>query len=223
MADIKLTEENATTIVGVVGTVKQNDLADSQVLGTVYFPYKDFSSIGLSVIIRTPLDPAAMAETLRKTVLALDPALPVDDIKPMQALVDESLVTRRSPAVLAGAFAGVALLLAAIGTYGVLAYAVGQRRREIGVRMALGAQPQQVLAQFLSMGAKLLAVGVVLGLFFSWFVGRAMQSLLYGVDPVDAGVLAVTAVTLIAVVLLATFLPARRATKVDPMEALRSE
>ena len=223
VADIKLTEENATTIVGVVGSVKQNDLADTNALGAVYFPYKDFSSTGLSVIIRTPLDPAAMAETLRKTVLTIDPALPVDDIKPMQALVDESLVTRRSPAVLAGAFAVVALLLAAIGTYGVLAYAVSQRRREIGVRMALGALPQQVLVQFLTLGVKLLAAGVGLGLLGSWMAGRAMQTLLFGVNPVDAGVLAVTAVTLIAVVLLATFLPARRATKVDPMEALRAE
>lgn len=222
-ADVKLTEENATTIVGVVGSVKQNDLADNRALGAIYFPYKAYSSNSFTAVIRTSLEPAALAETLRKTVLALDPALPVDDIKSMQALVDESLISRRSPAVLAGAFAVVALLLAAIGTYGVLAYAVSQRRREIGVRMALGALPQQVLGQFLKLGAQLLAVGVILGGLGSWAAGRAMQSVLFGVGTVDARVLAVTAVTMIAVVLLATYIPARRATKVDPMVALRAE
>jgi len=221
--DVKLTEENATTIVGVVGTVKQKDLADDNTLGTIYFPYKNYSSNSFSVVIRTSLAPAALAETLRKTVLGIDPTLPVDDINPMQALVDESLISRRSPAVLAGAFAVVALLLAAIGTYGVLAYAVSQRRREIGVRMALGALPQQVLRQFLALGAKLLAFGVLIGALGSWAAGRAMQSVLFGVGTIDASVLTVTAVTMISVVLLATFIPARRATKVDPMVALRTE
>ena len=221
--DVKLTEENATTIVGVVGSVKQKDLADDSTLGAIYFPYKNYSSSSFTVAIRTSLKPEALAETLRKTVLTIDPALPVDNIKPMQALVDESLVSRRSPAVLAGAFAVVALLLAAIGTYGVLAYAVSQRRREIGVRMALGALPQQVLTQFLALGAKLLAIGVILGALGSWAAGRAMQSVLFGVGTMDAGVIAVTAVTLVATVLLATYLPARRATRVDPMTALRAE
>ena len=221
--DVKLTEENATTIVGVVGSVKQKDLANDNTLGAIYFPYKNYSSNSLTIALRTSLEPEAMAETLRKTVLAIDPALPVDNIKTMQTLVDESLVSRRSPAVLAGAFAVVALLLAAIGTYGVLAYAVSQRRREIGVRMALGALPQQVLVQFLSLGARLLVAGVILGALGSWAAGRAMQSVLFGVAPLDARVLVATAVTMIVVVLLATFIPAQRATKVDPMVALRAE
>jgi predicted permease len=221
--DVKITPENATTIVGVVGNVKQNDLADTNALGAVYFPYKNRGWNGFSVVVRTSLDPAALAVTLRKTVLSLDPGLPVDDIKTMQTRVDDSLVSRRSPAVLAGAFAAVALLLAAIGTYGVLAYAVSQRRREIGVRMALGALPGQVLKQFLVLGMKLLLIGVGLGVLGSWGAGRAMQTVLFGVSAVDLGVLAVTAATIIVVVLAATFIPSRRATKVDPMIALRAE
>ena len=221
--DDKVTEENAITIVGVVGAVKQHDLTDTGGQGAIYFPYQKYSSYGFSVILRTSLDPAALTSILRKTVLAIDPALPVDGIKTMETLVDDSLVSRRSPAVLAGAFAVVALLLAAIGTYGVLAYAVSQRSREIGIRMALGALPQQVLGHFLTMGAKLLGAGVLLGILGSWAAGRAMQSVLFGVGAVDARVLAATAVTMVVVVLLATFIPSRRATKVDPMVALRAE
>jgi ABC-type antimicrobial peptide transport system permease subunit len=137
--------------------------------------------------------------------------------------VDESLVTRRSPAVLAGIFAGVALVLAAVGTYGVLAYAVGQRRREIGVRMALGARPGQVLAQFVGLGAKLLLAGTVAGVLGAWAAGRAMRGVLFGVGAMHPGVLVATALVLTSVVLLATFLPSRRASRVSPIEALRDD
>jgi len=125
--------------------------------------------------------------------------------------------------VLAGIFAGVALLLAAVGTYGVLAYAVSQRRREIGVRMALGAQPEQVLAQFLGLGVKLLLAGIALGVLGSWAAGRAMQSVLFGVGTIHVGVLFATAGLLVVVVLLAVFLPSYRASRVSPLEALRDE
>jgi len=114
-------------------------------------------------------------------------------------------------------------LLAAIGTYGVLAYAVSQRRREIGVRMALGALPQQVLKQFLTLGAKLLLAGVLLGLLGAWLAGHAMQSVLFGVGSLHPGVLAATAATMALVVLLATFIPSNRAMRVSPIEALRDE
>jgi ABC-type antimicrobial peptide transport system permease subunit len=132
-------------------------------------------------------------------------------------------MTQRSPALLAGIFAGVALLLAAIGTYGVLSYAVAQRRREIGVRMALGAQREQIRAQFLSLGLRLLVVGIILGLFGAWLAGKAMQTVLFDVPPVHVAIFLGTAAIMSAVSLLACLIPARCASRVDPMEALRSE
>lgn len=221
--DPKLTEENATTIVGVVGNVKQNDLSEKSGQGAIYFPYNSFSSSGISVVLRTSMVPEALGNSLKTVVLKIDPELPVDDLKSMQVRIEGSLVARKSPAILAGIFASVALLLAAIGTYGVLAYAVSQRRREIGVRMALGALPQQVLAQFLGLGARLLAAGLAIGAMGAWLVGRAMQNVLFGVGAIHFGVFATTAAVMMVAVLLAVYLPSRRAAQVSPLEALRDE
>lgn len=221
--DPKFTEDAAFTIVGVVGNVKQNDLSEKSDQGTVYYPYTTLSGQGISVVLRTSVLPAALGNSLKTVVLKIDPELPVDDLKTMQVRIDESLVARRSPAILAGIFAGVALLLAAVGTYGVLAYAVSQRRREIGVRMALGALPQQVLAQFLGLGARLLVAGLAIGVVGAWLVGRAMQSVLFGVGAVHLGVLTATGGVMLVVVLLAVYLPSRRAAQVSPLEALRDE
>jgi ABC-type antimicrobial peptide transport system permease subunit len=211
-----------------VGRTKQNELSEAAGHGAIYFSYlgfivSGFSGANLSVAVRTSADPAAIAPLIKKLVLKLDPELPVDAVKPMQALIDESLVSRRSPALLAGIFAGVALLLAAVGTYGVLAYAVGQRRREIGVRMALGALPGQVLAQFLGLGARLLGAGIFLGVFGAWAAGRAMQGQLFGVGADNMPVFAATAGVMTVVVLLAVFLPSHRASRVSPIEVLRGE
>jgi ABC-type antimicrobial peptide transport system permease subunit len=141
----------------------------------------------------------------------------------MDTRIADSLITRRSPALLAGIFAGVALLLAAIGTYGVLSYAVAQRTREIGIRMALGAQREQIGSQFLSLGLRLLAAGTVLGLIGASLAGKAMQSVLFDVPALHVVILLGTVLVMTAVSSAACLIPARRASRVDPMIALRTE
>ncbi len=211
------------TIVGVVGAVKQAALTEAQGQGAVYLPYAYRDNASIFIVTRTSQRPEAFAETLRKLVRAAHPALAVDNIRSMDTRIADSLITRRSPALLAGIFAGVALLLAAIGTYGVLSYAVAQRRREIGIRMAVGAQREQIGAQFLSLGLRLLVAGTLLGLFGAWLAGKAMQTVLFDVPPLHLAILFGTAAIMTAVSLVACLIPARRATMVDPVEALRAE
>jgi predicted permease len=212
----------AYTIVGVVANVKHADLAERGA-GAVYFPFGLRPSRSFALAVRTTLPPAVIAPVVRKTMLALDPALPIDDVRSFQSRIDDSLIGRRSPALLAVVFAAVALLLAAIGTYGVLSYAVQQRWREIGVRMALGARPEQIRNQFLSLDASLLAAGLGLGILGALGASRAMRAILFGVPSLPAGTLAVTALLMTVVSLTACLLPAYRATRVDPMTALRSD
>jgi predicted permease len=211
------------TIVGVVGAVKQAELTEPQGQGAVYLPFMDSDGINIFVVTRTSQRPEAFAETLRKLVRATNPDLAIDNLRSMDTRIAESLIARRSPALLAGIFASVALLLAAIGTYGVLSYAVAQRRREIGIRMALGAQSRQIGTQFLSLGLRLLAGGTVLGLIGAWLAGKAMQSVLFDVPTLHLATLFSTALVMSAVSLVACLIPARRATLVDPIEALRTE
>jgi len=215
-------ENAAFRIVGIVSQIKQDKLEETA-LGAVYFPYRYDALDTIYIITRSSAAPAAIAAGVRATVRRLDPQIPLDDVRTLQARIDASLIQRRSPAYLAAFFALTALLLTAIGTYGVVAYAVTQRSREIGVRMALGALPQQVFAQFLGISARLLLAGLAFGMLGAWIVGRAMQSLLFDVRAADPGVLAATAGVMIGVVLLACLLPARRAARVNPMEALRYE
>jgi len=211
------------TIVGVVGAVKQAELTEPQGQGAVYLPFMDSDGINIFVVTRTSQRPEAFAETLRKLVRAANPDLAIDNLRSMDTRIAESLIARRSPALLAGIFAGVALLLAAIGTYGVLSYAVAQRQREIGIRMAIGAQRGQIGAQFLSLGLRLLAAGTILGLIGAWSAGRAMQSVLFDVPTLPVPTLLGTALVMSTVSLVACLIPARRATKVDPVIALRAE
>jgi predicted permease len=211
------------TIVGVVGRVRQAALTEQQGQGAVYVPFAYRENSYYFVVTRTSQRPEAFAATLRKLVRAADPDLAIDNIRSMEARVADSLIARRSPALLAGIFAAVALLLAALGTYGVLSYAVAQRRREIGIRMALGAQRKQIGAQFLSLGLRLLAAGTILGLIGAWLSGRAMQSVLFDIPTLPIATLLGTALVMTAVSLVACLIPARRATKVDPMIALRYE
>jgi predicted permease len=216
-------EAQLFTIVGVVGAVKQAALTEPQGQGAVYMPYAYRDSESIFIVTRTSQRPEAFAETLRKLVHAAHPALAIDNIRSMDARITDSLITRRSPALLAGISAGVALLLATIGTYGVLSYAVAQRRREIGIRMALGAEREQIGAQFLSLGLRLLLAGTVLGLIGTRMAGKAMQSVLFDVPTLHVATLLVTALIIAAATLAACFIPARRAALADPVEALRAE
>ncbi|MDQ6808652.1 MAG: ABC transporter permease, partial [Verrucomicrobiota bacterium] len=216
-------DASAFTIVGVVGAVKQAELTEPSGQGAVYLPFMDSDGINIFVATRTSQRPEAFAETLRKLVRATNPDLAIDNLRSMDTRIAESLIARRSPALLAGIFAGVALLLAAIGTYGVLSYAVAQRTREIGIRMALGAQRAQIGAQFVSLGLRLLAAGTILGLIGAWWSGRAMQSVLFDVPTLPLVTLLGTALAMTVVSLIACLIPARRATQVDPVVALRAE
>src|SRR6267378_2453156 len=211
------------TIVGVVGAVKQAELTEPPGQGAVYLPFMDSDGINIFVVTRTSHRPEAFAGTLRKLVRATNADLAIDNLRSMDTRIADSLIARRSPALLAGIFAGVALLLAAIGTYGVLSYAVAQRQREIGIRMALGAQTKQIGAQFLSLGLRLLVTGTLLGLLGAWIAGKAMQTVLFEVPPLHLAILFGTAAIMSAVSLVACLIPARRATMVNPVEALRAE
>jgi predicted permease len=211
------------TIVGVVGTAKQSDLTDQQANGTVYFPYMIDAGERVTAVLRTVQVPGSLASAFRGALLRVDPGLAAEDLRTMTSRIDESLEARRSPLMLACIFSGAALLLAALGIYGVLAYSVSQRRREMGVRMALGAQPRQILAQFLSFGVRLVIAGTILGCAGGWMAGRAMASLLYGVDSGNPAVYCAIALLLALVAMAACLLPALRAARVPPMEVLRSE
>ena len=161
--------------------------------------------------------------TLQKVVRQIDADVPVSDVRSMDTRIADSLVARRSPALLAGLFSGIALLLTSIGTYGVLSYAVAQRRREIGVRITLGAQAAQIQIQFLFLSLRLLTAGTVLGLIGAWQAGRAMRSLLFQVPPLNVVVLAAAACVTVAVCLVACLVPSQRAAQISPMEALAEE
>ena len=210
------------TVVGVVGAVKQAELTERQGQGAVYVHYH-YQDTNVFVVTRTSQRPEAFAASLRHLVRKTDPELAIDDVRSMETRIAESLIARRSPAILAGIIAGVALLLAAIGTYGVLSYTIAQRRHEIGVRLALGAQAHHIRTQFLSLGLRLLAAGILFGVMGAWAVGKGMEGVVFGVPTLHVATLCGTAVVMTAVSVVACLIPARRASRVDPMIALHAE
>jgi predicted permease len=210
-------------IVGVVGAVKQSGLTEKQGRGAFYVPYSREYSRKYVLVARTSLPPAAVANMLARKVREADSDVPLTNLRTMEVRVSDSLSMRRTPALMAGVFAATALFLATFGLYGVMAYAVAQRTREFGVRIALGAQNLDVLGLVLKEGAKLAAVGLGLGVVLSLVLTRSMSSLLYDVKSDDPLAYAGVAAAITLVVSLACYLPARRATKVDPMVALRVE
>jgi ABC-type lipoprotein release transport system permease subunit len=209
--------------VGVVATTKQDALTERTAVGTVVFPYAMQKPFAISLVVRASTSPALANSLARGAVRRIDPELVIDDFRTLQSRIDESLVVWRSPTILAGFFAGLALLLSTIGTYGVLSFSVVQRRSEIGVRMALGAAPSRVARQFLGVGLRLFFQGSVAGIIGAWSISRAMQGLLFGVDATSPIVLLATVAAIGAITVVACLLPARRAAKVDPAEALRAE
>ena len=211
------------TIVGVVGSVKTGNLTEQNPVGLVYYYYKQIPPRSVHLAINAGRDPAALLHALRRATLQLDPELPLYDTKTMQERLDRSLLAQRATMVLCLVFAGLALLLAAIGIFGVLAYAVTQRTREFGIRIALGARAADVLAMVFRQGLTLALAGVAIGVAGAYFLTRLMSSLLFEVKPADPAVFLLGAVALAAVAAAASLLPSLRATAIDPVVTLRYE
>ena len=214
-------------IVGVVGNVRDLGL-DAQATPEIYLPYlqdplNETYARSMTIVVRTKSDPASMAGTLRAELSSLDKTLPVYALKPMTDYLRDSLSRRRFNMVLLGVFAAVALLLAAVGIYGVISYSVAQRTHEIGVRVAIGAQAQDVLKLVIGHAMFMTMLGISLGLAAALALTRMMQSLLFEVSATDPLTFGLIAALLTGVALAACFVPARRAVKVDPVVALRNE
>lgn len=215
-------KNNWITIVGVVGDTKLYGLANPARL-EVYVPFRQSPTSGMQFIVKSAADPTALTSAIRGVVASIDKDQPIFAISTMNDLVSNSISTRRITLILLGLFSALALILAAIGIYGVISYSVAQRTHEIGVRMALGARRGDVMRMVLKQGVTISLAGVVVGLAVSIGLARLMSSLLFSVSANDPLTFAGVALLLMAVAILACYVPARRATKVDPMVALRWE
>jgi predicted permease len=223
-------EQEWREVIGVVADVRAYDLQHTVpdwINGTVYLPYNEKATLegervpsDMTVVVQTSLDESQMQETLRRTILGLGAEIPVSEIKPMHVVVSESVSTSASTTALFVAFASLALILGAIGIYGVLSFLVSTRTREIGIRMSLGALPRDVVWLILKEGAQFCITGVVLGLGSAFALTRLLSSQLYGVSPADPLTFLGAAFLMILVTLLACYVPTRRAMRVDPMVAL---
>jgi len=223
--------DSIRTVVGVVGDVKDDALSQTRSPAALYMPLAQVTGLrddqwhafGMTLAARTQTDPASEVSAISNVVHEIDPEVPLLDIKTMQDTVDDSLLQQRFTMFLLTGFAALALLLAAVGIYSVLSYAVRRRVREIGIRMALGAQIRDVLRMVVIEGMRPTLLGVVIGLIGALALGRLMSSVIYGVSARDLATFASVAVLMTAIGLLASTLPAYRATRVDPMKTLREE
>jgi putative ABC transport system permease protein len=209
-------------IVGVVGDVREMGLSEPPA-PLVYVPHAQVPWRYATLMVRTSGNPIGMAAVARETISGLDPLLPVEEVGTLDDVVSASVGSRRFAATLIGLFASLALLLAAVGLYGVMAYAAEQRRREVGIRIALGARSTEVVRLFVGEGARLAILGAVAGILLAIAATRLLASQLYDVKPGDPLTLGLAAAILIAVSIASAYLPARRASRVDPIAALRSE
>lgn len=213
----------AFTVVGIVGSIKQAGLTDDTAQGAVYYPYIYRPDVNLFVVVRGTVTSESLKAVLQRAVRQTDPGLAVNEIQSMNDRISASLLDRRAPALLSGIFSAMALLLITVGIYGVLSYAVAQRRKEIAIRMALGARPERIQAQFFSLAFRLLAAGMAIGLCGAWATGRAMQAVLFHVTSHDPVILAASAGMIAVLTLAACLLPARRAARVAPLTALADQ
>jgi putative ABC transport system permease protein len=192
----------------------------------VYIPYAQIPDTWASpenIVLRTTGDPAALAGAVRRVIAGVDPEQPISAVRTMDEILDRAVADRTQQMTLLGAFAGLALLLASIGLYGVLSYAVQQRSREIGLRIALGATARGVVAMVVGRGLALTAVGLAIGLGAAAAATRAMKTMLFGVDSFDPATFAGVSAVLCTIAALACWIPARRASRVDPIVVLRDE
>jgi len=219
---LRIGEDAWRTVVGVVGDVRHTGL-DEEPKPEMFYPYLQSPLSFMTLMVRSATDEKSLRASIQREIRAVDPDLPVYGIKSMEQLISESVSPRRLNMILLTTFAIVALVLAALGIYGVMAYSVSQRTHEIGIRMALGAQRGDVLKMIVGQGLILTLTGIGIGLAASFGLTRLMASLLYGVTATDPLTFIVVALVLGTVALMASFIPARRATRVDPMEALRYE
>jgi predicted permease len=209
------------TIIGVVGTINSIDLGQPVTKERLYYPLAQQPRPMMTIALKTALDPSTLVAQVRAAVQAIDPEQPIAEVRTMDQWVARSLEGRRTPMVLIGLFGVVALALSAIGIYGVLAFGVAQRVREFGIRQALGANRESILALVLKQGLATTGVGLAIGLGASIALTKYLQSMLFGVGSHDLAVFAAVTLLLAAVAVVACYVPARRATKVDPMVALR--
>jgi predicted permease len=208
-------------IIGVVGTINSIDLGLPVTKERIYRPVTQAPNFGMALVVKATGEPTQLVSAVRRAVSEINPEQPIFDVRTMEQWMSRSLEGRRTPMALLAIFAAVALVLAGIGIYGVLAYGVTQRVREFGIRQALGADQRSILSLVLSQGMLRTLIGVAIGLVASFMFTKVLQTLLFGVDAHDLSVFAGVSVLLLAVAALACYIPARRATRIDPMVALR--
>jgi putative ABC transport system permease protein len=207
------------TIVGIVGNIRHRGL-DSEALPEYYLPQTQSPSRSMVLAVRSAQDPRNLVSAIRREIQAMDPEQPIAHVRTFEAVAADSIAPRRLSVVLLGIFAAIALVLAAVGTYGVISYLVVQRTHEIGVRMALGAQRRDVLTLVVGHASKLVGIGIAAGLILAIFSARALSALLYSVGAFDPVTFLLVSCLLAAIALLASYVPALRATRADPMIAL---